>query len=71
MGHNSQFNRVTANVLDDKRSLGLNGMELGTGKLHILLLQNMLHHKANATLHFKNSVMLSNRCLADYPLCLE
>jgi hypothetical protein len=40
-------------------------------KQHILLLQNMLHHKTNATLHFKNSVVLGDRGLADYLLCLN
>lgn len=40
-------------------------------KLHTLLLQNMLHHKANANLHFKNSVVLSEGGLADYLLCLN
>jgi hypothetical protein len=32
MGQDSPFNRVTAKVLDDKGSLGLNGMEVGTGE---------------------------------------
>jgi hypothetical protein len=40
-------------------------------KLQILLLQNMLHHKANAALHFENSVVLSDRGLADNLLCLK
>jgi len=37
----------------------------------MLLLQNMLHHKANVTLHFEKSVVLRDRGLADYLLCLN